>query len=67
MRQRKSWYGRTDIGQRLPFVALNRHGEGERSPPRQRQGVAKHKKCRKPKVEMKAECSVDTYVFCRES
>lgn len=33
MRQRKSWYGRTDIGQRLPFVALNRHGEGERSPP----------------------------------
>lgn len=57
MRQRKSWYGRTDVGQRLPLVALNSHGEGDRSlPHRQRQGVAKHYKCGKPKVEMKAEC-----------
>lgn len=56
MRQRRNWYGRTDIGQRLPFVALNWCGEGERSPPRQRQRVAEHNKCRKPKVEMKAEC-----------
>lgn len=60
MRRRQSWCGETGTAQRLPPVALNGAWQRQEEPPSQRQGVAEHNECRKPKVEVKAEQKAET-------
>lgn len=59
-RQRQSWCREAGTAQRLPPVARNGAWQRQEEAPSQRQGVAEHNECRKPKVEMKAERKVET-------